>query len=97
MAATDLIWSRPHPSIPPHPAAPAHLGAPLGSTPLCLSFCCVSLSLSALNLSSRKRIKLCVPNVRSVFGRSASRFAAANDCNTLKLSLLTSFSIFKPP
>ena len=70
----------------------------LGITPFYLSSL-LHLSHPARNLRSSAFINLSIPKVRTVFGRSAFRFAAAFDWNTLqntlKLSVFTSLSVFK--
>ena len=70
----------------------------LGKTPLYLSSL-LHFSTSSYNLRSSDFIKLTIPKTRTVFGRNAFRFAASFDWNTLqntlKLSVLTSLSVFK--
>ena len=70
----------------------------LGITPHYLSSL-LHISHPARNLRSSTFINLTIPTVRTVFGRSAFRFAAAFNWNTLqntlKLSVFTSLSVFK--
>ena len=70
----------------------------LGITPHYLSSL-LHISQPARNLRSSTFLNLSIPKARTVFGRHAFRFAAAYDWNTLqhtlKLSVLTSLSVFK--
>ena len=70
----------------------------LGITPRYLSSL-LQFSQPVRNLRSTAFINLSIPKARTLFGRSAFRFAAAYDWNklqhTLKLSTLTSLSVFK--